>query len=151
VITIVENISKELSEIVNDTSIRFKKIPPEEWEQRYAPGKWSRKQVLGHLIDSASNNHQRFVRALLDDNLMITYTQENWVTVQDYNDAAGDNLINLWINYNKHLAYVISKIPKEKYGTYCNIGKEQPVTLEWLVKDYIRHLKHHLNQILGEI
>ena len=147
----MENIAKELTEIVNETTLRFKNIPPEKWDQSYAPGKWSRKQVLGHLIDSASNNHQRFVRTQLDDNLMITYTQDNWVAVQDYKNAAADNLINLWISYNKHLAYVVSKISKEKYGTSCNIGKEQPVTLEWLVKDYVRHLKHHLNQILGEI
>ena len=147
----MENTAKELNELVNDTFIRFKKIPLQEWEQRYAPGKWTRKQVLGHLVDSASNNHQRFVRAQLGDNLTVTYTQDNWVSVQDYNNANANNLINLWISYNKHLAYIISKISEEKYNTHCNIGKEQPVTLEWLINDYVRHLKHHLNQILGEI
>ena len=145
----MENISEELKKIVNDTIVKFKKIHPDEWEHRISPEKWSRKQVLGHLIDSASNNHQRFVRTQLEDNLMITYAQDNWVAVQDYDNAAIDDLINLWINYNKHLAYIIAKIPEEKYANWCNIGKEQPVTLEWLVKDYVRHLKHHLNQILG--
>ena len=147
----MENISRELNEIVDIASIRFKKFSHKDWEHRESPGKWSRKQILGHLIDSASNNHQRFIRAQLDDNLMITYAQDSWVAVQDYNNTAIENLVNLWINYNKHLAYIISKIPKEKYGNFCNIGKEQPVTLEWLVKDYIRHLNHHLDQLLGEI
>jgi hypothetical protein len=147
----MENISKELNEIVSFTSIRFKKMLPEEWEYRNSQGKWSRKQILGHLIDSASNNHQRFVRAQFNDNMMITYAQDNWVAVQDYNNVTANDLITLWVYYNKHLAHIISRIPKEKYSNGCNIGKAEPVTLEWIVKDYIRHLKHHLSQILGEI
>jgi hypothetical protein len=111
-------------------------------------GGWSRKQVLGHLIDSASNNHQRFVRASLQDTLNFPgYDQNGNVRVQQFQTAAWTQLVALWSSYNRFLAHVIAHLPEKKLSTMCRIGAEKPVTLEFLATDYVDHLAHHLSQI----
>lgn len=120
-----------------------------DWEFRKAPEKWSRKQILGHMIDSAANNHQRITRVQCGDKTPISYDENAWVKVQDYNSEEVKILIGLWVNYNSHLAHVISKISPNKYGILFNADAEEPATLKWIVKDYVRHLQHHLAQILG--
>ncbi len=144
----MENLSKQLEQIVNEVEPLLKNISSDEWNYRRAPGKWSRKEILGHLIDSASNNHQRFVRMQFEDKPTITYDQNCWVSTQNYDGEPVDNLINLWVSFNRHLAHIIAAIPQDKYGNLCDIKKEQPVTLEWIIADYIRHLKHHLSQVV---
>lgn len=104
--------------------------------------------MLGHLVDSAANNHQRFVRAQHGDQTPIGYDGDEWVKVQQYDDVPVNNLIGLWAFYNLHIAHVIANIPKEKYDALFRADEPEPQTLEWLVQDYIRHLAHHLKQIL---
>lgn len=145
----MKKISEELKEIVKSAGKKLNAI--NDWNYRTAPDKWSKKEILGHLIDSAANNHQRFVRIQFEDKPTISYEQNKWVKTQNYNDAGSNSLINLWVNYNNHLAYIISQTPKEKYNRKSNIGKEDLVTLEWIVTDYLTHLKHHLVQIVGEL
>ena len=78
--------------------------------QKPAPQKWSRQEILGHLIDSAANNHQRFIRVQFEDTPTIFYDQDNWVEYNYYNDLQITALVNLWVAYNRHLAEVIKKI-----------------------------------------
>ncbi|MGA8263327.1 MAG: DinB family protein, partial [Ignavibacteriaceae bacterium] len=104
----MKNIVDELEGIVSQARKDFNKMSPEDWNYRAAPGKWSKKEILGHLIDSAANNHQRFVRAQFEDKPCVTYEQDSWVSFQKYADEPVENIIGLWINYNKHLAYLIS-------------------------------------------
>ena len=111
-------------------------------------GGWSPKQVLGHLIDSASNNHQRFVRALLQPELeWPNYEQEGWVNAQRYHAADWETLVKLWVSYNRHLLWIILKVPEEKLATICRIGDNQPITLGELINGYMDHMQHHLEQI----
>jgi hypothetical protein len=111
-------------------------------------GGWSRKQLLGHLIDSASNNHQRFVRASLQSSLNFPgYDQNGNVRAQHFQTADWHGLVTLWTAYNRFLAHVIAHLPAAKLQTPCRIGVENPVTLEFLVNDYVTHLTHHLQQM----
>jgi hypothetical protein len=128
-----------LSQIVDETEPRLSALTEPESAGHSRAGKWSRKEILGHLIDSASNNHQRFVRAQLDGELNFPgYSQDGWNRAQQYQSEPWANLVQLWSSYNRHLAHVIAAIPEDAGPT-----------LEFLVTDYVRHLQHHLEQILG--
>ena len=114
-------------------------------------GGWNAKQILGHLIDSASNNHQRFVRAQIQGELVWpNYEQEPWVETQAYATADWETLVKLWIDYNRHLLWIVLHIPEEKTGITCRIGKEAPMTLAELIDSYAHHMEHHLNQIRAD-
>lgn len=106
--------------------------------------------MIGHLIDSASNNHQRFVRAALQTALDFPrYDQEGNVRVQEPQEADWTLLVSLWALYNRYLAHVIARLPPDKLETPCRIGSGEPVTLGFIANDYLIHLLHHLRQIGG--
>ena len=116
---------------------------------KLAEDKWSLREIMGHLIDSASNNHQRFVRIQFEDVPSITYNQDNWNNHSYHNQVDSKYLIKFWELYNLHLAELIKLIPGKNFVRECNVGKEQNVTLQWLVEDYVRHLEHHLRQLVN--
>jgi len=143
------NVATRLRSVVTDHREKFEQIDFRHWNKKSSLTQWSRKQILGHLIDSASNNHQRFVRAQYTDKLISPqYAQEEWVTLQNYQHENVQQLINLWFVYNMQLAWVIENIHHLKLETPCIIGDDEPVTLKFLVEDYIEHLLHHLQQIV---
>jgi hypothetical protein len=107
------------------------------------------KQLLGHLIDSAANNHQRFVRTSLADDIQFpAYAQEGWVRAQAYDQAEWADLVQFWTNYNRHLLHLIDHLPPATYQHRCQVGTDAPVTLDFLIRDYLEHLKHHLADLL---
>jgi hypothetical protein len=141
-------IAQELVQTVEKASQRLTKFKQAEVENKPAPDKWSKKEILGHLIDSASNNHQRFVRAQYTERLEFPpYEQDEWLRIQQYNAGDWHGMVELWRLYNQHLAHVIAHIPSHKLTIPCHIESSEPVTLEFLVKDYLDHMKHHLKQL----
>lgn len=141
---------KAAAELLRSYVANLRDGDPVVWAEPYAPGKWKRVEVLGHLIDSASNNHQRFVRALLQDSIDLpAYDQEGCIRVVDPAGFGVERLLCLWVDYNLLIAHIMERIPASKLATPCRIGEAEAVTLEFLVNDYNAHLKHHLDQILG--
>ena len=141
-------LSEELLRAVETGEAKLRKINDPEAAKPVLPGGWSRKQVLGHLIDSASNNHQRFVRAALQPSLDFPgYDQDGNIRVQAPQEADWKLLVSLWAAYNRYLAHVIARLPAAKLETVCRIGSGEPVTLGFLATDYVRHLLHHLKQV----
>jgi hypothetical protein len=113
-----------------------------------APEKWSKKEILGHLIDSAGNNHQRFVRSQHADRLEFPeYDQNLWIASQAYATEPWADLVNLWLLLNRHLLHIVKVAPPEVYKHELVIGRNAPMTFEALVPGYLQHLEHHLAQI----
>jgi hypothetical protein len=125
----------------------FRRWNDDEVSSSAGGGKWSRKEILGHLIDSATNNHQRVVRGQLSDALVFGYDQVAWVKANGYRRRVWSELVELWITLNRHLAAAVELVPTDKLGTPCAAGEEEPKPLEWWLRDYVRHLKHHVEQI----
>ena len=128
---------------------------------RPAPGKWCPAEIIGHLIDSASNNHVRFVRAALENDLVFPgYEQDGWVRVQSYQTSKWTELVELWAGLNRHLAHVIEAVPADVRRrprathnldevAWQPVPRDTPATLDYFMSDYVAHCRHHLRQILG--
>ncbi|MBN9392899.1 MAG: DinB family protein [Chloroflexi bacterium] len=128
--------------------LKDRKIEPKE---NLEPGEWTSRELLGHLIDSASNNHLRFVNAIVTGEVHLpSYEQEKWVMSQGWDDEPWERLVVLWENYNLHLVHLLGRIPEDKLNVLCYIGKNPPMTLQDLVVDYLDHLKHHLKDLAPE-
>ncbi len=144
----MRDLSGQLRSLVEATEPTLRQIPESETMRPALPGGWSRKQVLGHLVDSASNNHQRFVRAMLQPSLDFPgYDQEGNIRVQAVQEADWLLLVSLWAAYNRYLAHLIAHIPPSQLDMPCRIGAAEPVTLGFLASDYLTHLRHHLHQL----
>lgn len=111
-------------------------------------GKWSKKEIIGHLIDSAVANHQRFVRGQFEDVPKIGYDQNNCNTFNYYQQINGKQIISFWTTYNKQLLELIKLIPETALERRCFAGGEQNVTLAFIFDDYVQHLEHHLKQVV---
>lgn len=140
--------AEELRSILSDTLRELEALSEQEVMRPRGESKWVKKEILGHLIDSALNNHQRFVRAQMTERLVWPgYEQDRWVSVQKYRERSWAELVQLWEQANRHMVHVMANVPASRLDVKCEIGDNEPVTLEWLMNDYIRHLRHHLDQI----
>ena len=144
----MHGLADTLVAIVAHVQAQLQDLRDDETQTPLKPGGWSRKEILGHLIDSASNNHQRFVRLTLNETVDLPgYEQAKWVKTQSYNDRPWSELLWFWTTYNEHLAHLIDTVPQAALTHTCRIGGSEPVTLEFLMRDYVRHMQHHIRTL----
>lgn len=125
------------------------KITEDEFSHKPSPYTWSKKEIMGHLIDSANNNHQRFVRAQFEHIPSISYLQNNWVESSYYQAMDRELIISLWSSYNLVIANIIKNISPLDLKKLCHTGGANH-SIEWLFIDYVDHMEHHLRHLLGE-
>ncbi|WP_205943425.1 DinB family protein [Pedobacter polaris] len=145
----VEKAKDEIMALVDEALFNFKNISVEDWNAKPNPNKWSRKELLGHLIDSASNNLRRLIVGQYEQGTKIVYDQDKWVSYQNYQEMNVDDIKALWKLLNHQIAIVISRIPQSKLDNTCDtgMGKAEVHSLVYFIEDYIVHLKYHLQQI----
>ncbi len=123
-------------------------LPPEVADTPWRSGGWTRKQVIGHMLDSAANNRQRFVRAATEGSYAgPQYAQEAWVAAHGYGSLSWDRLLRWWEVEHEILAAVVERIPEDRLEASCVVGEDAPVTLRFLIEDYLRHQRWHLSQL----
>jgi hypothetical protein len=147
----METVAKELEGIVESFSVKFSQISDADFKSKPNPAKWSRQEVVGHLIDSAQNNLRRFVVGQYEIQPNIVYQQDFWVNAANYNSQRKENVIQLWRLINLQICTVLRAMPGENYSRICNTGKGTPELhpIEWLASDYVKHMKHHINQVIA--
>ncbi|HEX6225170.1 MAG TPA: DinB family protein [Chryseolinea sp.] len=144
-------IVQELRDILQEFAPKMASIPVLDFAAKPNPAKWSKIEVVGHLVDSAQNNLRRFVCGQYESAPpLIIYDQDFWVSANNYKEANQADIIQLWQLLNERICSILETMRSENYTKECNTGKATPklYTLEWLAGDYVSHLKHHLNQVI---
>lgn len=146
----MNKVIEELKNIVNEFALKISAIPEPELSAKPLATKWSKKEVLGHLIDSAENNLRRFICGQYETPApKIKYQQDFWVAANQYQSTPSYDVIENWRLINLKICRVLQHMPTENYLKTCDFGDGKFLTLEWLAIDYVKHLKHHLNQIIA--
>lgn len=147
----VKQAAAELRLLITTYSTAFTALQEEEFGAKPNPQKWSKKEIVGHLIDSAQNNLRRFIVGQYESTPPhIVYDQDFWVKANNYQNMTSMDVIVMWMLVNFRISEVLDAMPEENYNKQCNTSKGEPqlYTLEWLAQDYVRHMKHHINQIV---
>jgi hypothetical protein len=139
--------ASELSTTIDEYLPKLNALDEEASSVKPLPHKWSKKELIGHLIDSAQNNIRRFIVAQYEDGPTITYRQDDWVVINNYQSWSLKDLIQLWYLQNQQISMILSGLSKDAFQRTCQT--EGLHTIDWLAKDYIRHMKHHLHQVLN--
>jgi hypothetical protein len=141
-----------LRSLINQVPTRLEKLPASQIDRKPAPSKWSPKEELGHLLDSAANNHQRIVRAQLEDKpAMPDYDGNRWVELHAYQKRYWRELIELWQCLNRQLLAAAEAVPENAWLRTCTIADSGPLTLKFVFEDYLEHMIHHLKHIGIEV
>lgn len=146
----MKNTVNELQSIIDDYVLRLDQLSEAEFAAKPSATKWSKKEIVGHLIDSAQNNLRRFICSQYEATPpRILYDQNFWVTINDYQRMNKEDIILLWKLLNERICAVCSATSEDRYSSLCDTGRETPElhTIGWLAADYVKHLKHHINQI----
>ncbi|MDV2446543.1 hypothetical protein CMU93_03405 [Elizabethkingia anophelis] len=138
-----------LRTIIDTELKRFETISEDEWSYKASPEKWSRKEIIGHLCDSAFTNIRRFVVTQYKENENIVYDQDEWVKAQNYQNIPTIEVVNLWKSLNYQIVHIVENMPDEALQRTSDTSKATPeiLTLEVLIKGYTDHLHHHLKTI----
>ena len=145
----MKSLAEEILKTVDKAVGYIRSIPDEAFYHKPHPGKWSLAEILGHLVDSAQNNLQRFIRAQYEDVPHIVYNQDEWVRLAQYRDYNREELLTLWQVLNRHLCHVLTVMDTAMYDRMCDTGKgaKDLHDLKFISEDYLSHLRHHLEQI----
>jgi RimJ/RimL family protein N-acetyltransferase len=139
--------SRRLEYLLDTVPALLETIDAEEFGRSPAPGKWSKKQIIGHLIDSAANNHQRFIRGQFEDEPHISYDQEQWNRAGQYSSLPGTHILNMWETCNRHILLLMQQVDPKLLDRKVNTG-DRTMTLSEIYEDYVAHLEHHLRQVV---
>jgi hypothetical protein len=127
-------------------------FPPSMADAAWRSGAWTRKQIVGHLLDSAANNRQRFVRAAIQGEYAgPKYAQDAWVAAHGYQSQDWHTLLRWWETEHEILAAIVDRIPDERLDSSCIVGDNAPVTLRFLIEDYLAHQHHHFGQMTADL
>jgi uncharacterized damage-inducible protein DinB len=140
----------KLQNAINRCLADFTTILEDEWNQKPQAERWSKKEILGHLADSAFNNLQRFVRGAYEENFKIVYAQDQWVRVQQYQEMPLKEVQELWVVLNKQIVHILLNYPEDRRGIRSDIALSgtELITMEEIAVSYLEHMQHHLDQIL---
>ena len=148
----LEETAAEIESVIESWRARLLGLNAKSAHAKPEADRWSISEVIGHLVDSACNNHQRFVRAQFCTELVFPkYEQNEWVAAANYRDCDWNSLVQLWFHYNRQIAVLIRNIPNSKLQTPCTITPYETCTLEFLVTDYLDHLNHHFAKLTERI
>ena len=142
----MEKIASELEKAIALYKPLLEKIPLEEMQRTPAPGKWSKKEIIGHLIDSAQNNIRRLVLAQYEKDPLVVYQQDKWVEISGYQDWKESELLDLWSSLNRQMVLILKNTAPESLN--ATALTPEPHTIGWLAEDYLKHLRHHMHQVL---
>ena len=147
----MKEVADYLRQTIKEVGPSLRAISEEEASSKPQPHKWSKKEILGHLIDSASNNQHKFVRAMAQSHLdFVGYAQDSWVSEQKYNATNWQELITFWFAYNSHIAHIIEHVNPAYLANTITIEGNSLYNLQFIMEDYVEHLKHHLKAILPD-
>ncbi len=129
---------------------RILALPEAELIEKPTPNKWSKKEVLGHLIDSAINNHTRLIQIQIEPQLLVIekYAQDDWVRLHQYQEWNTEVLVRCWQSHQHQIIVLMEVASEEALYKLCDIGNGELKTMRWLYQDYVAHLEHHLHQIV---
>jgi len=136
----------DLEKIIENYSHLFQHVDKDKWTYKAQPHKWSKKEILGHVIDSAQNNIRRFIVGQYEEHPFIKYNQDEWVAISNYQNYDLSELIALWVSINKHLCVILKNTSSQNQQR--EVMTNELHTISWLAADYNKHLLHHLHQIL---
>ncbi|WP_257346874.1 DinB family protein [Pseudalkalibacillus decolorationis] len=147
-----------MSDLITELEMLISTVPENvlslsDVENKSKPSKWSKKEILGHLCDSASVNHRRFVEILISEEPIeiVGYKQDLWVQAHNYqNEYSIKDTLDVWKALNTQITNLLTDLNEEQWNLQCLTHDEGAVTLEWLVNDYLEHTHHHLDQIFGD-
>lgn len=144
---------ERLEQICETIPQKIQSLSEEDLSFKPSTEKWSKKEIIGHLIDSATNNHHRIVRGQYEELPKIAYDNQTWQSGNHYQDMSVEHLVTFWIAYNRYFLELIKLIPAEKLTRMVKTGEQGDnnlMNIEFLIKDYIDHMEHHLKQVIGD-
>lgn len=141
------NTALELQKLIDEYLPQLNTVSEEDFLYKPSPKKWSKKELIGHLIDSAENNIRRFIVTQYEENTTIMYKQDEWVAINNYQGNYTKDIIQLWYLLNKQVSNILKKVTEETAQRTCL--NPDANTIEWFAHDYVKHLKHHMHQVLN--